>query len=107
MYTCVLTFKGVEASSDSSSSKSELREVGESHLNALDAVLDLLGVAGEDLAEGDGGGVLAVGAADFYDGGELLGFGVEGAVEVLKRANERSDELVVEIAKRGERPWRK
>mmetsp|Transcript_7272 Transcript_7272/g.13084 ORF Transcript_7272/g.13084 Transcript_7272/m.13084 type:complete len:237 (-) Transcript_7272:39-749(-) len=65
------------------------------HLDAFDAVLDLLGVAGEDLSEGNGRGVLAVCASDFYYGGELRSLRVEGSVEVLQRRDEFVGDLRV------------
>ena len=53
-------------------------------LDTLDAVLDLLGVAGKLLAEGEGRGVLGVGAADLDDLGERLRLVVERVPELLQ-----------------------
>ena len=57
---------GVDAGADGGAAEGEFAEVGFEFLEAFDAVLDLAGVAAEFLAEADGGGVLQVGAADFF-----------------------------------------
>lgn len=56
-------------------------EAFECLVDAVDGFLDLAGVAGKFLAEGNGSGVHEVGAADFVDVFELARFLGEGAVE--------------------------
>ncbi|MNN21616.1 hypothetical protein D3C81_1349450 [compost metagenome] len=63
-------------------------------LDALDAVGDLLRVAAELLTQGQGRGVLGVGAADLDDVGPGLGLGVQGGVQVLQRRQQVVDHLL-------------
>jgi len=58
----------VEAGADGGAALGQLEQARLAQADALQAILDLLGVAGEFLAEGQGGCVLGVGAADLDDG---------------------------------------
>jgi hypothetical protein len=65
-------------------------DVGEGALDPLDGLVDLVGVAAELLAQGQGGRVHGVGAADLDDVGELLGFPLESIVEVAQAGRRTS-----------------
>ena len=67
----IVTLDGIEASSNGSSAEGKAVEAGEGSLNTADRILNLLGVAAELLAEGQGGGILAMRASDFDDVVEL------------------------------------
>ena len=73
-----------ETGADSRAALGELHQHRQGHLQALDAVLDLLGIAGKLLAERHGRGVLGVRAADLDDVGPRLRLGIEGAVQMLQ-----------------------
>src|SRR5258707_13422256 len=68
---------GVEAGADGGAADGEIVEAVESHGDAAAIAIKHVDVAGEFLAKGERRGVLQMGAADFYDVRELLGFGVE------------------------------
>lgn len=74
------TGTGVEAGADCCAALGEEEEVGEGRLDAHDAAGELGDVGGEFLAEGQGGGVLEVGATDFDDVLEFLRFFRKGGV---------------------------
>lgn len=71
---------GVEAGADCCAALGEEEEVRQCGLDARDAARELGDVRGELLAEGQGGGVLEVGAPDFDDVFELLRFFRKGGV---------------------------
>ena len=75
--------EGVEAGTDGGAALGEEAEVREGAVDTGDAVVELGDVAGEFLAEGEGGGVLEVGAPDLDDLRELLAFGVKGISKTL------------------------
>ena len=77
-----------EAGADRRAALCQLHKPGQRALKALNAVGELLGVAGEFLAERDRCGVLSVRAADLDDVGPGLGLGVERVVEFLERRDE-------------------
>jgi hypothetical protein len=62
----------VEAGADGGAALRQFHQARQRQLDALDAVLDLRGIAGELLAERQRGRVLGVGAADLDDVGEGL-----------------------------------
>src|SRR5277367_4147426 len=68
---------GVEAGAYGGAADGEIVEAVESHGDAAAVAVEQIDVAGKFLAEGKRRGVLEMGAADFYDVGEFLGFGVE------------------------------
>src|SRR5256885_509293 len=72
---------GVEAGADGGAADGEVVEAVESHGDASAIAVEHIDIAGKFLAERERGGVLQMGAADFYDVCELLGFGVEGVAE--------------------------
>ena len=82
---------GVEAGSDGGATDGQFAEAGEDRLHALDAGLDLAGVAAELLAEGDRDGIHEVGATGLDDGLPLGGLRRERLVEVLQRRDEIGD----------------
>src|SRR6476646_7313947 len=68
---------GVEAGADGGAADGEVVESVESHGDAAAVAVEQIDVAGKFLADGERRGVLQMRAADFYDVGEFLGFGVE------------------------------
>ena len=79
----------VEAGADGGAAERQFVEVFERVLQAGEAVVKLGNVAGEFLAEGERGGVLQVGAADFDDGFKGFGFGGEGVAQFLYCRNQQ------------------
>ena len=71
----------VESGADGGAADAEGHDAGEGRFDAREVGVEKRDVAGEFLSEGDRGGVLQVGAADFDDVGESLGFGVERVAE--------------------------
>ena len=61
---------GIEAGAHRGAALGQLQESGQGGLDALDPIADLGRVAREFLAQGQGRGVLGMGAPDFYDVGE-------------------------------------
>ena len=88
----------VEAGADGGAAERQFVEVFERVLQAGEAVVKLGNVAGEFLAEGERGGVLQVGAADFDDGLERFGFSGEGVAQFLYGR----DEEVVDLLRGGD-----
>src|SRR6266851_8144821 len=76
---------GVEAGTDGGAADSEIVEAVESDGDASAIAIEHIDVAGEFLAECERSGVLQMGAADFYDVGEFLGFGVQRVAEIFQR----------------------
>ena len=83
----------VQAGADGGAALGQLHQGGQGQLDAGDAVLDLLGIAAELLAQRQGRGVLGVGAADLDDVGPGLGLGLQRDVQVLQRGQEVVDDL--------------
>src|SRR6266849_8127799 len=79
---------GVEAGADGSAANGEIVETVESHGNAAAFAVKHIDVAGKFLAERERRGVLQVGATDFDDVDELLGFGVERVADVFHSGEE-------------------
>ena len=79
---------------DGGAALGELHQPRHRLLDALDAVLDLLGVAGEFLAEGEGGRVLRVGAADLDDLRPRLRLVVERVPQLLQRRHQPVHDLL-------------
>src|SRR3546814_19598750 len=79
--------EGVEAGADRGAALGKLQQALGGALQALDAVGDLNGVAGEFLAEGQRRCVHQVGAADLDDAVEGLRLGVERGVQVAERGD--------------------
>ena len=73
-----------EAGADGGAALGQFHQRGQGHLNAGEAVLDLLCVAGKLLAEGERRCVLRMGAANLDDVRPGLGLGVNGLVQVLE-----------------------
>jgi len=71
---------------------------GRGRADAGDAVLDLLGIAGEFLTEGQRRRILQMGAADLDDRRKLHGLGRERRLEV----NQRRDQLALDLLDRGD-----
>src|SRR5229473_1171829 len=80
---------GVEAGADGGAADGEIVEAVEGDGDAAAVAVEKIDVAGKFLAEGERRGVLQMGAADFYDVGEFLGFGVEGVAEILYGGGKR------------------
>lgn len=78
----------VQTRPDGRSPLSQLEEIGQSGFDAGDVLGELGHVAGEFLTEGQRGGVLEVGAPDFNDGGEGVGFLGETSMEGSKVGEE-------------------
>src|SRR5260370_40346018 len=74
---------GIEAGADGGAADGEIVEAVEGHGDAAAVAIEHVDVAGKFLAEGERRGVLQVSAADFYDVGELFGFGVERVAKSL------------------------
>src|SRR5437660_10964154 len=72
---------GVEAGADGSAADGEIVEAVERDGDAAAIAVQKIDVAGKFLAERERRGVLQMGAADFYDAGEFLGFGIEGVAK--------------------------
>ena len=89
----VKALPGVEPRADGGAALSELGQAREDALDARDAVLDLLDVARELLAEGERGRVLQVGATDLDDALEGLLLLVQGGLELLEGGDERVGDL--------------
>ena len=79
----------VEPGADGGAALGELHQHRQRLLDARDAVLDLRGVAGELLAEGERRRILRMGAADLDDLRPGLRLVVEGVAELLQRRDER------------------
>src|SRR5712664_469489 len=79
---------GVEAGADGGAADGEIVEAVEGHGDAAAVAVEKIHVAGKFLAEGEGRGVLQMGAADFYDVREFPGFGVESVSESFNRREE-------------------
>ena len=73
---------------------SQLHQHRQRHFHARQTVLDLLGVAGEFLAERQGGGVLGVGAADLDDLGPGVGLVVKGVAQGLQGGDQPVGDLL-------------
>ena len=84
----------VQAGADGGAALGELHQHRQGLLDAHDAVLDLLGVAGELLAEGDRGRVLGVGAADLDDVLPRLRLVVQRVAELLQGRDQAVDDLL-------------
>jgi hypothetical protein len=87
------SLSGVESSSDSGSSLSELRETRENVLDSFDAVRDLLNVTGELLSESKRSSVLQVSSSNLDDVIESLLLLEESGMELLKSRDERVGDL--------------
>src|SRR6266436_924959 len=74
---------GVKAGADGGAADGEVVETVESDGDAAAVAVQKIHVAGKFLAEGERGGVLQVGAADFYDVRELFSLGVERVAEIF------------------------
>src|SRR3546814_18681953 len=85
---------GVEAGADRGAALGKLQQALGGALQALDAVGDLNGVAGEFLAEGQRRCIHQVGAADLDDAVEGLRLGVERGVPVAERGAGLADALL-------------
>src|SRR5580692_9265457 len=72
---------GIEAGADGRAADGQIVEAVESHGDAATVAVEQIDVAGKFLADGERRGVLQMGAADFYDAGEFLGFGVESVAK--------------------------
>lgn len=82
--------EGVDAGADGGAALGEEAEVGEGRLDALDAEVELGNIAAELLSEGQGSGILKMGAANLDDllGLELLNLGLERIAKALERREE-------------------
>jgi hypothetical protein len=89
--------EGVETGADSGTTLSEVAQTGESGLDTQNTVLELSNVARELLAEGQGSGILQVGAADLDDLVESLLLLVHGILEALQGR----EELLLELENGG------
>src|SRR5260370_41004995 len=74
---------GIEAGAGGGAADGEIVEAVEGHGDAAAVAVEHVDVAGKFLAEGERRGILQMGAADFYDVCELLGFGVERVAKSL------------------------
>ena len=80
-------------SSDSGAALSEVVETGESTLNALNSVRELLNVSRELLSKGQGSGVLQVSATNLDDVLELDALGLNG----IAKQGDSGDEALVDL----------
>ena len=83
-----------EAGADGGAALRQLHQHRQGHLDPLDAVLDLLGIAGEFLAQRHGGRILRMGAADLDDALPGLGLVVQRIVQDLQRREQPVDHLL-------------
>ena len=84
----------VEAGADRRAALGQLHQHRQALLDARDAVLDLLGIAGELLAQGQRRGVLGVGAADLDDARPAPGLVVEGVAQHLQGGDQAVDDFL-------------
>jgi hypothetical protein len=83
----------VEAGADGGAALRQFHQRGQGLLYARDAVLDLLGIAAELLAERQRRCILRVGAADLDDLGPGLRLGLQRGVQVLERGQQVGRDL--------------
>jgi hypothetical protein len=89
--------EGVETSTDSGTTLSEVAQTGKSGLDTQNAILELSNVARELLAKGQGSGILQVGATNLDDLVESLLLLVHGILEALQGR----EELLLELENSG------
>ena len=92
----------IEAGADGGAALRQFHQHGHGLLDARDAVLHLLGIAGEFLAQRQRRGILRVGAADLDDVAPGLGLGVQRLVQVP----ERRDQVVLPPVPHRRCAWR-
>src|SRR5712692_7876036 len=79
---------GIEAGADSSAADGKIVETVESDGHAPAVAVKHIDVAGKFLTERERRGILEMSAPDFYDVGELFGFGVERVAKILQRGEQ-------------------
>src|SRR5258708_2092532 len=79
---------GVEAGADGGAADGEIVEAIERDGDAAAIAVEQIDVAGKFLAESKRRGVLQMRAADFYDAGKFLGFGVERVAKCFDRGEQ-------------------
>jgi hypothetical protein len=84
---------GVQAGADGGAALRQFHQGRQRLLDALDAVLDLLGIAAELLAQRQRRGVLGMGAADLDDVAPGLGLGVQRGVQMFQGRDQVVDHL--------------
>lgn len=89
----VEALESVQTGSDSSTALSEVAEVGDAGLNALNVAVELSNVTGEFLAKGQGSSVLQVGTTDLDDIAEVLDLLLKGVAQASQRRQEGVLEL--------------
>ena len=86
--------RGRQAGADRRAALGQLHQIGQGRLDSLDALDDLLGIAAELLPQGNGGGVLGVGAADLDDVLPRLRLVIQGVVQGLQGGQQAVDDLL-------------
>ena len=83
-----------ETGADGRAALRQFHQLRQGQFDPLDAVLQLLGIAGEFLAERDRRGVLRVRAANLDDVSPFLGFGIERIVQNLQRRDQAVNDFL-------------